>query len=214
MLIFSDITPDYSPEYPGGYGVDNVDADHIMKAEITLDFGVDGHYKLTKYYNRTMPPWKLNATDIYFVQSKDKSCSDCSKPCGCDHCSRKSGETFQIDCNGFMRTFPEGCITLRYEVFSIDNETGSYKSEGVKVKRIVNACHQQQKLIRLADKITGGNDCQYNFYMTKEKKFDIMSKIVLSWAKLQLTNFEQDCDCNCIDARIKRVRVDLDSIKL
>lgn len=211
-LIFRDVTPKYSPRYIGGYGVMNVDADKIMKSEIGIDLGSNGYYIVTKYYNQEMGDWVINAKDIPLNVLTSSDCGDCSRPCGCEGCSDK--QKAEADCRGFMLTFPEGCMTLRYEVFSIDTVTGQYKSEGIKVKRIVNACHQKQKLISLADKVTGGLNGQYDFYLTKEKKFDIMSKIMFAWSKLELSEFAQDCDCDCIDSRIKRVRTDLLSIKL
>jgi len=209
-LIFREVTPDYSPKYLGGYGCDNIDSELIMRAEITLDFGSNGMYMFSKLYNREMEPFVINAEDIVY-QKSSSGCDDCGTPCGCENCN--DAGISETDCRGNMTNFPEGCIKIKYEVYSLDDQ-GKYHSEGIKVFQIINACHQKQRVIDLFDKITGGRNGQYDFYMTKEKRFDVQTKVNIAWAKLQLSNFKEDCDCRCIDSRIKRIRADLDSIDL
>lgn len=210
-FIFSDITPDYSEEYLGGYGALNVDADRIMKVEITIDFGSNGSYMFSKIWNKTMPPFIIRAEDVPY-KKMISGCSDCGTPCGCEDCN--DTPKVDVDCRGFMVSFPEGCLRFKYEVFSVDQVTGEYQSDGVRVKLVVNSCHQRTRIIDFADKLTGGQQGTYDFHMPADKRFDIQSKLILAWSKLEMSNFDENVDCKCVDSRIKRVKADLDSIKL
>ena len=210
-FIFKGITPDYSEDNLGGYGVMNVDADRIMKVEVTLDFASNGLYMFSKIWNETMSPFILRAEDIQFKKSTT-GCSDCGTPCGCEDCDNAAPT--DVDCRGFLTSFPEGCIRMKYEVYSVDQQTNQYKSEGVRVKLVVNSCHQKTRIIDFADKLTGGQQGAYDFHMPADERFKIQGKLVMAWSKLEMSNFEENVDCNCIDARIKRVRADLDSIKI
>ncbi|MGG7664074.1 hypothetical protein [Dyadobacter sp. BHUBP1] len=205
QLVLRDVTPSYSVDYPGGYGAVNIDANQIVWAKIGLDMGGNGYYELEKVYNQTLGDWVINAGDIPLEQPAAAS--------GCEEC--QGFEQAQTDCHGFMSAFPEGCITLRYEVFSFEQACNCIKAEGTRVKQIVSTCQQDQKFVALADKLTLGDDCHYDFQMSSEKKAKIMQEFILAWTKLKLmAGTQTGCDCECVAIRIKQIGAYLDSVKL
>jgi len=211
-LTFEDITPAYSPRTPWGYGAINTDAADIVKTEISLDFGINGYYKFERQWNQTQGPWTIHAYDIPY-QKQTPGCSDCGVPCGCEGCS--DVPDLDPDCNGYMTGFPEGCITAKFEIFSQGATSEIFISEGVKVKRIISTCYKDKRVRDLANKLTLGDDCKYNFFLSSAKRKEYMNTVVLAKMKLDLSAAEPEgCDCECIASRIKLVGAELDSIPL
>jgi len=208
-LIFKDVTPAYSPQYPGGYGALNVDADEIILTKVSLDLGINGYYSFERKFNQTGGDWTINAYDIPYAPVK-AGCSDCGVPCGCEGCSDVEG--LDPDCGGYMTGFPEGCIVVKMEVFTQGASENTFQLQGTKIKRIVSTCFKDKKILEIADKLTLGEDCHYDFYKTKEKRREMMQDLMLAWTKLKLTENEVNCDCECVASRIKQIGIYLDSI--
>lgn len=216
-LIFKDITPKHSSDYVGGYDVLNVKANQIVWASVTLDFGLNRVYEISKAYNQTHGDWVIKASHIPFHESTDSGCSDCGTPCagtpaGCEGCD--DTQALEKDCNGFLTTFPEGCITIKYEVFSWDSTCKCNKSEGVKVKRIVSTCATEKLYYELADKLTLGDPKCYDFFNKKETRIQTISMMSLAKAKLDLLGSNPNVSCECVASEIKQIKDYLDSIKI
>jgi len=211
-LIFKDVTSPYSVDYPGGYGGLNVDADRIVKTKVSLDLGINGYYSFERTVNQTNGEWVINAYDIPYVPVSS-GCSDCGVPCDCEGCS--DVPDLDPNCGGFLSGFPEGCITVKMEVFSAGETDNTFVLEGTKIKRIISTCYQDKKLLDIADKLTLGDDCRYSFHKTKEKRLDAMRDLMFAWTKLKLlAEVGSNCDCECVASSVKQIKVYLDGIKL
>lgn len=206
-LIFRDTTPVYSAENPGGYGVFNIDADEIVKAVVSLDFGGNRRYEIEKIYKQSMPAWVISSRDIMIGETPEAGCSDCGTPCGCGGCS--DSMKLSEDCNGYLSTFPSGCIIITYEVFIVGNI-----SVGIASKKIVSTCHEDKKLLDIADKLTLGDPKCYDFHNKKETRIQTMQSVMLAWMKLEVIQNAKNMDCECVASSIKQVGLYLDSVQL
>lgn len=196
QLIIKDITPDYSPDYPGGYGGPNIEAENIVWTEVTLQFSKDEGYNIGRDYNATKMPWELFAFEI--------PTGAMSATSGCLSCGDKK---VIISDNGFLSTYPTGCIDVKYEVFSFDaDEDNKRKHEGTKIIRIISSCSQEKKLIELADKLTLPNiQGGYDIAITRDDHREMMNHVTMAKFKLDLLTPEAAADCSCIAASLKQI---------
>lgn len=203
-LIFTDTTPDYSGSDPNGYGGYNVSADAIVKAKITLNFGRGQTVELSTNYKRSDGEWLIRAYDLPY-QTPEKTTSECGS-CG--------GFSYPTSREGYLRTFPDGCITVIYEVFSSDsNAPDGLKSEGVKVTDIVLSCHAETEFADVVfKKVIPGKERIVN-PVSDNKKAREMDNIILLWQKLKLVNLDGGCNCECIASRVEEIHNLLKSLK-
>lgn len=197
QLIIKNKTPLYSPDYVGGYGGINIEAENITWTELTIMFGRNQTYVIGSDISPT-EDWFLNAYDIPTLPAP--------KPNDCDSCNNNA--VIKSDKHGFMTTFPSGCITLRYEVYS-GQESDQYgrKLEGVKVIQFVSTCAQEKRLIALADKLTLplGTPLSFPTTQTVDERRDMMNNVVLSWLKIQNLETNEGCDCDCLAGTLKMI---------
>lgn len=203
-LIFRDITPDYSGTELNGYGGYNVSADAIVKATITLNFGRGQTVELTTNYKRSDGDWLIKACDLPY-QTPEKTTSECGS-CG--------GFSYPTSKEGYLRTFPDGCVTVIYEVFSADaNALDGVKSAGVKVTDIVLSCHAETDFAEVAfKKVIPGKERIIN-PVNEQKKARELDLIILLWQKIKLVNMDGGCNCDCIASRIEEIHNLLKSLK-
>lgn len=195
-ITIKDVTPPYSAEYTGGYGVINVDADQIVKVKITFDFGRDRKYEYVTPYNQTKEDIIVEASNFPLKKFDIAPCGNCGTT------------TLEFDADDRMREFPQGCINIFLQWFSVNE-----KLEASKAVKFISTCVHDKLLVELADRITTPNaDGDYN--MLPDKREEIMRNLILSWQKLQIMETTDGCDCDCIAGRIKQIGLYLKSIKL
>ena len=212
-LIIKDITPAYSPQYPGGYGALNVDADRIVKIIVTLDFGRGQSFDIEAVYNQTLPDLVIKSEDIPFYSPADVPCNDCNpSPCGCEGCGDHS--IIEANCHGTLVTFPSGCITVKFELFSQINESFPLVSEATRVIKMISTCHEDKLFAEVADKLTIKENCEdYDFNWSNDKRQEAMRDVMLAWTKLKILETNDKCDCECIAGRAKQINNLLKDIK-
>lgn len=203
-LIFRDITPDYSPAEPNGYGGYNIDSNLIVEVSLTLSFGRGQSIEMRKPYKRSDGAWLINANDVMIT----------NKPAEADDCNCNPLDSTDLN-RSYMKTFPSGCLTVVYEVFSapVSGSTKN-KSEGVAVNKFVLSCAEEKDFADIAFKTLLPNGVQpasNPVYASKRK--EKMDKLILAWAKFKLVNVDQGCDCDCVATRISQIRNLLLSLK-
>ena len=204
--VFKDITPVYSPQYTGGYGGLNIDANEIIYSTLTLDFRGGQVFELSSTYNQlSEEDWTVYPYDLP-QPTTPVSQSDCMA------CGNAPEITYQ---QNYMSDFPQGCVFVKYEVFSADStDVSGRKSEGVKVLKFISTCKVEKDLLEIADKLTFPNtDGTYNIAKTEEKRLEKMRYLILSWTKLRLAEQETGCDCECLDHSLKQIGAYLTEIK-
>lgn len=204
-LIIRDTTPPYSPGNLGGYGGVNIEADRIIWTVFTFLFSNGLTYEIGNTYNQTKGEWILDAQDLP-VDSPNTSTQPCAS-CGSGHVIIHSDE-------GRLNSFPTGCITVKYDVYSADIESPTGKKlEGSKVAKFISKCEQTSKMLEWFDKLTYPNqDGRFTDVNNEEERDLKIKKLMLIWTKLELLESAEGCDCNCIAAQIKLADTYLSSL--
>lgn len=199
-LIFRDITPAYSPNYVGGYGGVNIDADQVTHVVLTLDFGREMVYEIRGAYKQTDGDWTIASYELPVKTPQPGS--------GCIGCGH--AEDFRFD-QGVMEEFPSGCLTVSYKVY-----TGAENArvlQGQAITKFILRIKQEKRLIAAVQKLTipKADGC-FDDKLSPEKRTEMLRYVNISWMNLEMIENQTGCDCDCMAGTLKQIDAYLDMV--
>lgn len=209
-IYIEDTTGKYDEYHPNWYGGVNINKNEIGMVELTFDFGEGVKVKVSKYHNPERGEFKIDIEDLN-LKSDEKgvlfapSYSPYLVDTDCKDCIPKPSTS--PSCNGKVSSFPEGCVTITYEVFSKNLNSGKYVSEGINIKQFILTCSLEKQIAKLAsDVIFDGQGCRYNYRKGGDKTKEIKENLILAWLKLNAIGEGGTGDCDCVTLELKRIR--------
>lgn len=194
ILRVTDVTPDYSIFYTGGFGIANPDRSEMLKFCSIVYLGGQG-YEIEKDYDQQTGLVELDSNDITLLNQFqfDKNCPACN-----------SQRVYSKNKDGSLSSFPSGCVNLDVYFKYFDVNTGQMQCTEKSSMRLVLYYNEEQSLIRVFNTFPFDVSGCGKFSSEDERKSAI-NDLMLAWSKLQNIGKLSDCSCECVEDTINSV---------
>lgn len=204
-IFIEDTTGIYDEYHPNWYGGVNINKNEIGLVEFTFNFGGGVKTKVGKYHNPERGEVKIDIEDLSLEVDSKGMLSKYVAPPSCETCPQPIQAP--VSCDGKVGVFPEGCVTITYEVFSKDLNTGKYVSEGINIKQFILSCSLEKDIAKLASKLVlDGQDCKYRYRKGGDNTKEIKENLILAWLKLEAIGTGGIGDCDCVALELRSIR--------